>query len=388
MSSADERAAIASEALAFLVSNYCANAGSGLIVWEYLITLGQEVELFWANKLTGAAVLFYFNRYLNLVNNIYGIVMNMPISDEDCPAFAQSSKIMGIFQYFPWAVFSGLRAFALTRNWPLSTFIFLLSCVPMGVNYAHFHFNSTGTNNPYTGCLTTDDVTSELARKLTIASRSCLITADVLLVYVTWFNMYRQSGPKHPTVKNRLSYRYRILTIWASILAILNSLHLTLSLLSIEYSVRNVGYVTQFSDPLTSILMSRFLLHLQAANRRVLHLGSPDNLTLASSSGWQLGSGSSGPGQLDTLVFERVLGSLGSSLDAGTYSYKDFDEDEDEVVEEKEMDVKGREPGARDEPDGELALESGQRGKDICRSGSMEMTPLSSPQSPAGRSAA
>ena len=134
--------------------------------------------------------------------------------------------------------------------------------------------------------------------------------------------------------------------------------------------------------------MSRFLLHLQAANRRVLHLGSPDNLTLASSSGWQLGSGSSGPGQLDTLVFERVLGSLGESLDAGTYSYKDFDEDE--VGDEKEVDVKGREPGARDESDGELALESGRRGKGVggSGSGSMEMTPLSSPQSPAGRSAA
>ena len=39
--------------------------------------------------------------------------------------------------------------------------------------------------------------------EVTIASRTCLITADLILIYVTWFNMYRRAGPQHPTVKNR-----------------------------------------------------------------------------------------------------------------------------------------------------------------------------------------
>lgn len=60
------------------------------------------------------------------------------------------------------------------------------------------------------------DVCSQIARanrtctltllltiQVTIASRTCLITADLILIYVTWFNMYRRAGPQHPTVKNR-----------------------------------------------------------------------------------------------------------------------------------------------------------------------------------------
>ncbi|RPD60336.1 hypothetical protein L226DRAFT_525611 [Lentinus tigrinus ALCF2SS1-7] len=305
MSSNDD---IASEDLTFLISNYFANAGSSLVVYEYMITLGREVELFWRGRLTGAAILFFFNRYLSLVVDVYGLLENMHVPDKICPNVARSSKALDILQYFPWAVFSALRAFALTKNWPLATLIFLLSMVPLGVNFAHFAFNSTGANF-FTGCLTTDDVSSELAKQLTIASRTCLITADILLIYVTWFNMYRRTGPRHPTVQNRfLNVLLRDGTVYFVVLAILNILHLTLSLLSIEYSISNISFVTQFSEPITTILISRFLMHLQSANRRVLHLSSLDG-TLAASS------------QTDTLVFERVVGSLGESLDAETYQY-------------------------------------------------------------------
>ena len=44
------------------------------MVYEYLVTLRREVELFWNHKWTGAAVLFYFNRYLSLLVNVYGLV--------------------------------------------------------------------------------------------------------------------------------------------------------------------------------------------------------------------------------------------------------------------------------------------------------------------------
>ena len=48
-----------------------------MVVYEYMITLGREVQLFWRRKLTGAAALFYLNRYLSLVVNVYGLIENM-----------------------------------------------------------------------------------------------------------------------------------------------------------------------------------------------------------------------------------------------------------------------------------------------------------------------
>ncbi|KAI0685066.1 hypothetical protein C8T65DRAFT_748277 [Cerioporus squamosus] len=365
MSSTDDANAIASEDLTFLISNYCANAGSGLVVYEYMITFGREVELFWKGRLTGAAILFFFNRYLSLLVNVYGLLENMHVSDKMCVRSARlhyrwSGRL--IISYFPWAVFSALRAFALTKNWPLATLIFLLSMVPLGVNFAHFAFNSTGENF-FTGCLTTDDVSSELAKQcmyvacMTIASRTCLITADILLIYVTWFNMYRRNGPRHPGVRNRfLHILLRDGTIYFVVLAILNILHLTLSLLSIEYAISNISFVTQFSEPLTTILISRFLLNLQAANRRVLHLSFDSTLAASSQAG--------------TLVFERLVGSLGESLDAATY-------DSDYGVKSPpglELDLANVYPAKRGGKD------VGERGE------SVEMTPVSSPLSDLERS--
>ena len=58
---------------------------AALIIFESLITIGQEVKYFWSGKVTGAAVLFYLNRYLTLisfVDTMFGYIS--PKSDKVC----------------------------------------------------------------------------------------------------------------------------------------------------------------------------------------------------------------------------------------------------------------------------------------------------------------
>ena len=43
---------------------------SALIIYEYVITIGDEVELFWKQKRTLASALFLINRYLVLIYNL------------------------------------------------------------------------------------------------------------------------------------------------------------------------------------------------------------------------------------------------------------------------------------------------------------------------------
>ncbi len=43
-------------------------------MYDYIITFGQEVELFWTNRLTGATVLFFANRYISLLFDVMGLV--------------------------------------------------------------------------------------------------------------------------------------------------------------------------------------------------------------------------------------------------------------------------------------------------------------------------
>ncbi|PIL30401.1 hypothetical protein GSI_07587 [Ganoderma sinense ZZ0214-1] len=41
-----------------------------LYVYEYVITFGVEVDLFWGKEITGASIVFFLNRYLILAYNL------------------------------------------------------------------------------------------------------------------------------------------------------------------------------------------------------------------------------------------------------------------------------------------------------------------------------
>lgn len=293
------------------VSDYCANAGSDLVIYEYFITLGREVELFWKGEWTGAAVLFFFNRYLSLIVNIYGLAGDAHMSAQICAGEEKGIKIIDIMQYLPWAVFSTLRALALSRSYPLATFVFCLSIVPIPINFTHFAKGFTGVIDPVAGlCVGSDHVSSDLSKSLTIISRTCLIAADLLLVCITWANLYKRGGLRHSLEMNRfIAVLLLDGTMYFVVLLILNTIHLTLSMLSVEYAFQNVSYVTQFSEPITTILISRFLLDLQSAKRKACNPQGTTTLTL---NGGGVGVGA--------IVFERVIGSLGSSLDIHPHS--------------------------------------------------------------------
>ncbi len=46
------------------------SCSTGLFAYEYVVTFGREVELFWKRRITVSSILFLVNRYLPLVVNI------------------------------------------------------------------------------------------------------------------------------------------------------------------------------------------------------------------------------------------------------------------------------------------------------------------------------
>ena len=51
-----------------------------LIIYECMIITGQEAQYFWTERITGAAVLFYLNKYLTLLSFVYttiGFILGM-----------------------------------------------------------------------------------------------------------------------------------------------------------------------------------------------------------------------------------------------------------------------------------------------------------------------
>ena len=52
-----------------------------LLVYEFLITFGQEVQLFWKGKWSGATILFFLNRYITLSTFILDSFEYMRLGD-------------------------------------------------------------------------------------------------------------------------------------------------------------------------------------------------------------------------------------------------------------------------------------------------------------------
>ena len=46
---------------------------AAFVIYEYAITLGQEIEMFWKKKFTGATALFLLNRYLLMIDFTFNI---------------------------------------------------------------------------------------------------------------------------------------------------------------------------------------------------------------------------------------------------------------------------------------------------------------------------
>ncbi|KAH9943180.1 uncharacterized protein BXZ73DRAFT_97233 [Epithele typhae] len=247
------------------VSNYFAAAAIGLLAYDFAITFGQEVDLFWKRKTTLSSALFILNRYIPLtVNMIFA----------PWPSYPTSIQTLEILQYLPWAVFAGLRAYVLSP-WKRTAgaIVFLLASVPIIINYITEAWSPPYVD-PLFGCSTTTTLTAEMqqkdAREIKLlgqrTSLASVLFRDGVLYFIT--------------------------------LLVLNVLHLAFSLDSIlnANTTSNASYITILTEPITAILISRFLIDLQEAS-----IYSQSQHSLAS---------------VGTLDFNRVVGSVTASLPA------------------------------------------------------------------------
>ncbi|KAI0774510.1 hypothetical protein C8Q74DRAFT_840811 [Fomes fomentarius] len=191
---------------------------------------------------------------------------------------------LGILQYLPWALFSALRAYALSSEargkWFISTLVLLSSLAPLIINYVQLGYWS-------------------------ITVGVCLISSDLLVMCITWKATYKTSREIKVLGQGTSlsSILFRNGTLYFGILAMLNILHLSSTLFSIfngdriSYQNDPTSIIVLFSEPLTAILVSRFLMDLQEASNAATHQHSHIS-------------------SMSTLHFSRVIGSLGSSLPA------------------------------------------------------------------------
>ncbi|KAI0794601.1 hypothetical protein C8Q74DRAFT_1249696 [Fomes fomentarius] len=291
--SSDGDASIVADYLSLAIENYCVYSASALFIYDYIVTFSDEVRLFWGRRWTGATLLFFLNRYVSL--GYYAVALiSLPAPHLSCIAVENATEILEVFPYLVWAAFSALRAFALSRRYVLSTLVFLLSIVPVALNLTDFYGLTTTTVTSGV-CESADRITPKEIKGFTIASRGSLILADLILIVTTYVMLSRNTTSL--SVDSFAGVLVRDGTLYFICLLIINILHLTFTILSIAETAESTSFAIIYSEPLTAILISRFLLNLQAVNHQALHLDSLSDRSIS---------------QNHTLVFEHVVGSLGS----------------------------------------------------------------------------
>ncbi|KAI0698064.1 hypothetical protein C8T65DRAFT_742968 [Cerioporus squamosus] len=136
-----------------------------LIVYDYLVTLESEHELFWRRKVTGASALFFAARYTTLLYVLLSVVnftISRTISDEclpqSCDMLLKAYVVVQTCQYLPWAAilipaFAGMRAYALSRKWTIFVAILVLSLAPFAVNLTNFALGMSTGRDVFDNCL-------------------------------------------------------------------------------------------------------------------------------------------------------------------------------------------------------------------------------------------
>ncbi|KAI0774496.1 hypothetical protein C8Q74DRAFT_1270480 [Fomes fomentarius] len=284
---------------------YVSTAVFSLLAYEYVITFDREMKLFWRRTINGSSILFIVNRYLSLVYSALGMPFPDPTTNKSCTAEYYIIESLGLLQYLPWALFSALRAYALCSRtcgqWSISILVLLSSLAPLILNFVNMgYWSITGASDG--PCVVVDLLSVTIQNHLTIVSRVCLIASDLLVMCITWNATYKTSRDSIKVLgqgNSLSSILFRNGTLYFSILVTLNILHLSFTLLSIVntqdsvYANNQDSFVVRFSEPLTAILISRFLMDLQEVKNTATYQHS------------QVSSMSS-----------RVIGSLGSSLPA------------------------------------------------------------------------
>ncbi|KAM5541305.1 hypothetical protein V8D89_004859 [Ganoderma adspersum] len=254
------------------VRNYGMSASFAWLLFEYFITLDQEVDLFWGQKITGASVLYLSNRYLPLFCSLWWV-----------PWWRQSLSfngyeilggLMEYAIYVPVAAFSALRVYALSgksNKWAIVTFLLSVSpCLIALVVCPWITFQT----DPSTACRLQYNipfVVQAILRRSVLAGRLFLILADIVVLSITWSTTFKHWKLKCniPTISGII---FRDGTIYFVAQLFLNAFYLVSMLLPPDiFDVENLNSIASLLIlPTTSILVTHFLLDLQHASRQSL----------------------------------------------------------------------------------------------------------------------
>ncbi|KAL1940485.1 hypothetical protein VTO73DRAFT_9057 [Trametes versicolor] len=303
-----------SRGVARTTSLSCGIAVTVLLLYDVVLTSGQEYRYIWRNPKT------WMSRTLYVCNS--------------CASLFWLTVVLELLSLAGSATFTTLRIYALSqKNRILSGIALVLSMAPFVINTST-QYQQLPSNLPAPlNCVGINIASRNLEigwvlsfhrqypEILTIASRGSLILVESLAIAVTWHQrratiQLRTGSLKRPSLQQVM---WENGAVYFLTLVSINTVDMVFFILSIAILPdENSSYVISFIDPISSILNSRFLLALHETNTR---LEGAANTSLSSLT---LNTGSSDtPSARASPELPPVLGPIGGTIHA-------FHDDDDE----------------------------------------------------------
>ncbi|KAJ3012698.1 hypothetical protein NUW54_g1796 [Trametes sanguinea] len=252
--------------------NYYSVAARALFIWDYLATLDREIEYVWGQRLSAASGLFVVNRYVNLLITLLELVEQAPF---------QTPKV---FLVRPTALasterqrraFATLRVYAVwSRDWRPALPVLVLALMTPVSNLVA----SVQSIREVLHCSQVDSIWISLALRflhqdppsdalfrqtlrltctaIVIAERATTTAYDALVLILTFI---KTSQARRAAMS--LSRRPSLVALILRDGALLVIMNIAQIVVAAEFPGNN--FVAFFISPLTSILISRFLLNLR-----------------------------------------------------------------------------------------------------------------------------
>ncbi|EMD33641.1 hypothetical protein CERSUDRAFT_76363 [Gelatoporia subvermispora B] len=314
------QAEAAAEVISFVqtefVYNCCALASSVVVLYDHILTFPQEVRVMWKRKFSIVITLFHVNRWALFSEAILNLILFLPLpSLLSCNAVNYLLSISGLVLLIVWAVFSTVRVFAISAgNWYLSLATLVIGLVPLGANidYAFFTAQNEIDSLPFLGTFCDDNQTASMALiiALTTTSRVCAIVSDVIVLLVTWFKTYsiKRTADRTGTRAPLASMLIRDGTFYFVLILLLNILQIVGNNTGVF-----AGTTGFFGQPLSGIIVSRFLMNLRQLDRT-----TSDAAVTRQPFGISLSGEQSEYTQGSSLRFVSMLGNMGEELEHGS----------------------------------------------------------------------
>ncbi|CAA7269572.1 unnamed protein product [Cyclocybe aegerita] len=257
--SSQDADALARAALHLFAGKYFQIASFAMLVYDHMITFSDEVERIWKQPFTGASLLFYLNRYGNLLEFI--VILNAffdPTWPKDvCHRFAKfegagTTILVGICQ-----LVMILRVYALygRSSWILA---FLLALLAGEVAIAAVGIDKgfpIDLPPPLGGCILTGTHPAFAAQWVAPS------VTDSIIFFLTIrrsMKLWKQSGKSrvmHVLVRDGIFYFFIIF---------LTNLMNTIIYFQVEEDLKAIG--ASFIQLITSVMISRLILNLRGVH--------------------------------------------------------------------------------------------------------------------------